>query len=561
MTEPQSAPLPGDPEAAPDASASAPEWRKLHPLTPIIDGGVVLLVIVGILIANLRDVIINMFIGDRWGSQWESEDYDGEFDEWNLWQTLIEEGLLLWVILGVLGIIVLGLGIAWVSWYFHSFTITQQAVEMKKGVVFKQHRRAPLDRIQSVNLKRPLIARIFGLTSVEVLTAGQGGRLSLSYLTNNDAKQVRQQILRTAQAVAEGVATDHRGKAYAQASTELDRRAQDFLDFDIDAEEGAEETLVRVPSGRLLGSILLSHESIFFILLILAIPFMAIEFGAITLTGLIPGVIALVGISIARFNRGFNFVLSTTGDGIRTGSGLTSTSTNTVPRHRIHAVDIAQPIGWRPFGWWWIRLTIAGASIPSGSSQSMFESVILPVGKREDVLKVLSLIYPHLDSPAETHWLQDALEGPGTGFTKAGPKSSLLLLLAKKRTGITVAHPGTYEEAIRIRRGAVTRRLVMMPIVRSQSVLLHRPAVHRWLGLASLTLHTVLGPVSVYIRGLSLDDARSWWTYLSRAIVAAQLVDQTRPWLTSEHRDAPPSQEPSHAPTDEISETDGSNVG
>lgn len=558
MTEPQSAPLPdATPEHGSEAPVPGAEWRKLHPLTPIIDGGVVLLVIVGILVANLRDVIINMFIGDRWGSQWESENFDeDDFDEWNLWQVLVEEGVLIWVILGILGVILLGLGIAWLSWFFHSFTITNQAVEMKKGVVFKQHRRAPLDRIQSVNLKRSLIARIFGLTSVEVLTAGQGGRLNLSYLTNNDAKQVRQQILRTAQDAADGTATDYRGRSYGEASTELDRRAQDFLDFDIDAEEGTKETLVRVPSGRLLGSILLSHESIFFILLILAIPFMAIEFGAITLTGLIPGVIALVGISIARFNRGFNFVLSATSDGIRTGSGLTSTSTNTIPGHRIHAVDISQPIGWRPFGWWWIRLTIAGASIPSGSSQSMFESVILPVGKREDVLKVLALIYPHLDTPAENHWLLDALEGPGTGFTKAGAKSSLLLLFARKRTGITVAHPGTYEEAVRIRRGAVTRKLVMMSVVRTQSVLLHRPAVHRWLGLASLTLHTVLGPVSVYMRGLALEDARKWWEYLSRSIVEAQLVDQTRPWLDQQIVEDPPSHAPTEAVT-EMGESDG----
>lgn len=555
------------------ATAQAPTpWHKLHPLTPVIDGGLVLIIIVGIIIANLRDIFINAFFGDQWDEDFDvPEEVDGE---WDFWGYMLADGHWVIAILIVVGIILLVLGIAWLSWFFHSYQINDRAVEMRKGVLIKKHRRAPLERIQSVNLQRPLIARLFGLTKIEVQTGGADGALNLAYLTHAQAKVVRQQILRTASDVTDApsgsdagesdgsqpegtqlgvspsVAPERGARFVDTASSEVERRAQEFVDFDVDADEP--ESVVHVPHGRLVGSILLSHEAIAVYIAVIVLPILGVTVSWGALAGLIPAIIAFVGIMISRFNRGFNFTLSYSSSGIRTGSGLTSTSTDTIPRHRIHAVDVSQPIWWKPFGWWRIRLTTAGGAASAATNQKALENVVLPVGKRDDVLKVLGLLFPTLENEGEAHWIVDALEGPGTGFTGAGRRSGWVLWFGKKRAGISIAHGDTQDAMVRIRRGIVSRHLVLMPIVRSQSVMVQRPLVHRFLGLASLTIHTVPGPVFVMIRGLALDDARSWWNYLSATIIRVQQADQRPQYGVAEapaqvlHRRHAPERE--HAP-------------
>lgn len=512
-------------------------WHKLHPLTPVIDGGLVLLIVIGVIIANLRDAIINRFIGDGWTSTAEDLLYGNEWASEASW---VERNLLLVVTLAVLGVVLIVLGFAWLSWFFHTYQINDSAVEMRKGILFRKHRRAPLDRIQSVNLQRPLIARIFGLTKIQVQTGGSDGELALAYLSNSIAKDVRQQILRTAAIVSSGgSAASAAAVAGAPVPVEqetpqgiadkLEGRAVEFVDTDIDFNDDNAVSLVKVSPGRLVGSIVLSHEAMFLYVAIVLVPILGATFSWYILTGLIPLTLAFVGILIGRFNKGFNFTISQSGNGIRTGSGLTSTSTDTVPRNRIHAMDISQPIWWRPFGWWRIRLTTAGSSAASANNnnQGVLENVVLPVGKREDVLAVIGLIAPHLNNEGEHHWVLDALDGPGTGFTNAGPKAAWLLWFGRKRAGITIAHGDTQDAAVRIRRGAVTRHLVLLPIARAQSIMFHRPAVHAWLGLSKIVLHTVLGPANVSMRGLAQRDAEAWWNYLAATAVRVQNGDET----------------------------------
>src|SRR5690606_22832481 len=125
-------------------------------------GGIALLVIVGILIANMRDRIIGWFI-DLVAPD-EGIDYEGEGDpiDW-----LVSNDLLLIGSLIALGIVALLCGIFYMFWRFHTFRITDEHVEVRKGIVFRSHRRAPLDRVQGVNLTRPFPARLIGMAKLE----------------------------------------------------------------------------------------------------------------------------------------------------------------------------------------------------------------------------------------------------------------------------------------------------------------------------------------------------------------------------------------------------------
>lgn len=515
---------------------NADGWRHVHPFTPLVRGGLVLVVVIGIVIANLRDELIEgVFGGGDSGDR-------GFVDLWNF---LLGQGLILAVIGAFLGLVVLVVLLSWLSWHFRTYRITEQAVENREGVLFKKHRRAPLERIQSVNLQRSLVPRLLGLTKIEVNTAGQGGKVELAYLGHAQAKEVRGQILRAVSRThqdaggeqPEGSApldqdapsVSYDGTAYAPATDVITRRAQDFVDFDIDAGARGSGVLVAVPFGRLIGSLALSTEMFVMVVALSIIIIVASVIGSpAALVGLIPLVIAAVSILFAHFNTGFNFTLTRSTDGVRTAAGLTSTNTETLPLGRIHAIEALQPFGWRLCGWWRVRINVAGHSVGSGG-QNASKNIVLPVGRADDVLRVLEALHPGITADGGAA-LRDALDGAGSGFTKAGRRAGAVLWFGRRRAGVTLDRTSDDDlgTTFRVRRGAVTRSLIIMPMLRAQSVQLHRPFWHRVLGLASIQVHTVLGPVRVEMRGLALADARDRFDQLARAVVAVQGADAER---------------------------------
>lgn len=94
---------------APDAPAHAAVTR-----------GLVLVVIVGIVIANLRDRLLAIFYPII-SPNLDIEDYDGEGDPIDF---VMSNNLIIPVLLGVLGLVVVIIALMWVSWRFHTFRVT-----------------------------------------------------------------------------------------------------------------------------------------------------------------------------------------------------------------------------------------------------------------------------------------------------------------------------------------------------------------------------------------------------------------------------------------------------
>lgn len=543
--------VPGAASAPPIQAPTELEWQRLHPLSPLLRGGLFLLVVVGIIVANLRDRIFELFLDDRFVEAMGPNEGD-------LIDYLARQRLLIWGLVAVAGVILVIVAISWLSWRFSTFRITPEAVEARRGVLFRQHRRAPLERIQSVNLQRSLLARLLGLTQVDVQTAGQGGKVALQYLGHREAKEVREQILLASRASKMGgafqampagaaphgieapssqLAVDPRGQAYTVAPGALDSRLRDIADFDIDPNAREAGALIRVPVGRLIASLLLGTEMLSVVIIVAAIAVTSIWATPVALAGLVPVGLVMVSMLIAQFNKGFNFVLSRAEDGVRIGAGLTATSTETIPSGRVHAVEARQPIGWRPFGWWKVRITTAGHSAAEGGQNKMQNSV-LPVGDIEDVLRVFETLLPAEASAAANFdgadiagaaaeeqrraALRAALVGAGDGYVRAGSKAAVLLWFGVRRAGLRVEDASEPYASLRLRRGWLTRSLAVMPIVRAQSIQMSRPFLHHLLGLASLQAHTVLGPVRMQMRGIGLDEARQTFDELAETVVRVQ---------------------------------------
>ena len=162
------APVP-DPTAGLSTGLAEGEWHRLHPATPLLKGGIALIAILGIVIANLRERLIDLFIGV--GRP------DGDPIDW-----LLDEGYLPLALLAVAVVLILFVVGFYLSWRMSTFRITEEVVEVRSGLIFRTNRKARLDRIQGINIVRPFFARLFGAAKLEVNQAGQDANVQLAYL-------------------------------------------------------------------------------------------------------------------------------------------------------------------------------------------------------------------------------------------------------------------------------------------------------------------------------------------------------------------------------------------
>jgi putative membrane protein len=641
---------PATPEtpAAPAAVAELTdgEWHRLHPATPLLKGGIALIVVLGIIVNNAREWVVGFFVpGGR------RPDGDGEGDPFGY---VVEHGYLGFVLLGVLVVVAVLVLVFWLSWRMNTFRVTEEIVEVRSGVVFRTNRRARLDRVQGINIQRPVLARVFGAAKLEVSQAGDDANVSLAYLRSAAADDLRREILRRASGVQRsavdgvqaaapaGAATTASATASAQPAAGqvapgqavpgraapadsrqrfvglVEQRAQDFLSDGLDPQEAPPESVVKVDVGRLVGSVLLSGYTLFLVAAAIAVVV------SVRLTGeffllfaLLPAVLGSSGYYVNRVTKSLRYSISSSRDGIRIGYGLFSTTNETLPPGRIHSVRVSQPLLWRPFGWWQISINRASRSSTDGSGQQG-NSTLLPVGDETDVRRVLELVLPELvgvaaaevqaEEQAEEASVPSAETGVGTetagaepavaepahaepgvagpalaepahaepavaepahagpalaeparavvherashtlslvedgltsrgsegGFTTSPRRAAVLRWFSWRRNGFRTA-PG----ALLLRKGAIWRELVVVPLPRMQSVGLSQGPLLRRLRLAAVHLHTVQGPIIATIGALDQDDAMAFFEGAARDAVTSARADRTHRWGASSTPDAP----------------------
>ena len=77
-------------------------------------------------------------------------------------------------------------------WRNYGFNIEDNSLRIKKGVLRKEDRKIPLDRVQNVDTKRNIVQRLMGISQVNVETAGgTNTEASLKHLTKNNASELK----------------------------------------------------------------------------------------------------------------------------------------------------------------------------------------------------------------------------------------------------------------------------------------------------------------------------------------------------------------------------------
>lgn len=82
------------------------------------------------------------------------------------------------------------------SFWCWRFAIDHEVLEARYGVVFREEKVIPINRLQHVDLMRGPIERLFGLSTLVVFTAGtEGATFRLPGLAKQRAKDLRDRIL------------------------------------------------------------------------------------------------------------------------------------------------------------------------------------------------------------------------------------------------------------------------------------------------------------------------------------------------------------------------------
>lgn len=443
---------------------------------------------------------------------------------------------------------------AYVSWRCMSYTLDAKSITLHQGIIFKNKRSVYLERIQSVDINRTLVARLLGLGTVRIESAGgSGSNLDLSYLKNSELAGIRAQLLEAAFAAK----APHEGAAMGLAQMVPGAPVPDVQPapqpggqmpgqyvqgghYTQAGQYGAgqyaagaqlqEQTLYSVSTTRLIGSYLLTPA-----LVVSAVAVIAI---------IITGVLALSGVSNAgaimgagfgvfaaasamasslwgRFNHDFNFSLAVSRVGLRLHGGLTQTYSRTLPPNRIHAVELTQPLMWRLKGWWRVEVLTAGVSGASEGTDSTGENKanftadsLLPVGDWGQALYALWLVIPELASANPQALLNNMAYGVGTANPSgdhlwcAPGRTRWLDPLLYKRNAVAVT-----DTAVLIRAGRFKRRLIVLTHERSQSLALSQGPFERLVDVANIKFDMVPGPIKPVIRHLDTGQARQLWAH------------------------------------------------
>ena len=477
-----------------------------------------------------------------------------------------------------------------IDWWFTRYSLDDLAIHRRSGFLFKKNRTIRLESVQSVDISRPLVARLLGLSELRFEVAdGSSEALHIKYVSARKAEVLR----RTAMASINLLRSEAAGRPVdvlpdsmqisAERMPDADQLHQPFEESygapvqnstqQVAPQQGLQQPapdqfapeqsvpqrpaasrrgargrmpmpvaadpsqppIFRISNVRLIGSIMLEH-------LVWLVPAVALMVGIAVFAAMmdgespflifmavLPGTFApMVGYVAAlwtRFDGAANFKITPSGQGgVTLRYGFTGTHTQNVMVERIQALAVEQSILWRAFGWYRIKMTIAGIGIEKDENQKLVtRNVALPVGNKQETLMVLRLLLPALDE-AQAQVLLDTANGslksqkPQVPAMIVTPSSARWMdLLTWKRNGVTTVGytAGSVQATTRIdsdaarssvgehtrgdllliRGGYFIRTLSIVPVSRVLSVSWGQGPLQRAFGCASVHFGTVPGPV------------------------------------------------------------------
>jgi putative membrane protein len=424
-----------DSASAPTSAAPVPEARgqRTHPLTAIVRGAL-------FAVAAVVGLSGSFLSGDTWGD------------------------LPVIVALGIaLGAgLVLGMVVGYVGWLFTRYVIDGTELRINTGLVTKASRRIPYERIQSVDIAEPLVARVLGLAELRIeMAGGRDSRTTLRFLKLADARDLRRVLL---------------SRAHGELAEQTDEHRS---------------VITRVPPERVMIGTLLSLDFLFAAVGAIVLLVLGVWFGGVVvlLGGIVPLATWLAQIVAMRVLQQWNFTLSRGERGLRIERGLLSRTSQTIPVDRVQGIAIKEPFVWRRLGWQRLEVDVAGYASQGDDENTGSSSILLPIADPAlaaaviaELMPAATVDVPRVRAPRRSWWFAPV----GWRYRWAGADEASF-----------VAHEGWVE-----------RTTSIVPHRRTQSVELRQGPLQRRRGVATVEVHTPTGPVDADGRHLDAAEAR-----------------------------------------------------
>jgi putative membrane protein len=401
----------------------------------------------------------------------------------------------------------------WLAWSRFRYRVDAEEIVIESGILHRNRRSIPFDRIQDVDLEQSFLARLFGLAKVRI-ESGAGGKDegTLDSVSLGEAHRLREVVRasRTAPAPAADAPTEG-----AVATAEPGGRTLFAMD---------------VPRVLLFG---LFNFSLVYLAGLFAflqtfdrmLPFdvydparwvgLADEYlphrftaGAIVAVLFLALILGVVAGVLRTLSRDYGFRLSLEGDRFRRQRGLFTRSEAVIARKRVQIAHVRSgPIRGR-FGWSALGFQTLGAGTDSSGHQSA-----APFARREEMEAVLAEAAPlrlppppRLVQVSRRHILRSAAAKliPAVGAIAAlsfWAKPALLLLALLPLLLAVAALERRFhryaidEELLFVMRGVWRRQLWLIPLANVQSLSVSRGPLQRRLGLSTLAVDTAGAPL------------------------------------------------------------------
>lgn len=367
--------------------------------------------------------------------------------------------------IGIAGGLVLGLGFGFLSWWFTRYTIDGTELRINSGFLTKSSRRIPYERLQSVDIAEPLVARIFGLAELRIeMAGGKNSRTTLRFLKVAQSRELRAVLLNRAHGI---------------------NPAEPHVDEPHDV-------IAAVPPERIMIGTFLSLDFLFAALGAIALVVLGLWFGQIiaVLGGIIPLGTWLLQIVAGRVFQQWGFTLSRNPRGLRIERGLLSRTSQTIPFDRVQGIAIEEPFIWRRLGWQRLEVDVAGYAEHDDDSGVNSSSTLLPIADPALASHVIGELLPQANPHA-------------VALTPVPRRAWWFAPIGWKYRGA-----GADGQIFVAQTGWLKRTTNIVPHHKTQSVALRQGPLQRLRRVATLEIHSPKGPVDAECRHLDQGDAR-----------------------------------------------------
>ncbi|MEU6130001.1 PH domain-containing protein [Saccharopolyspora sp. NPDC047091] len=282
------------------------------------------------------------------------------------------------------------------DWWFGSYRVGEERVELRKGVLSRSHRSLPRDRIRSVDLTADPMHRVFGLSVVKIGTGAQGdGELKLDALARRDAERIRAALLlreSTSDESPEGAAEEPRGGVLA-------RLRPAWLLY-----SGATMSLILAVWGAIASTVGSFSELLvkFGVYRVVGEELQAVPLWlAIVVPALVVVLIGVLGSLLLSLELWWGFTLTRESAGtLRVRRGLLTQRSISLEESRLRGVELSEPLLLRWVGGARTHAVATGLSDEEGGKQPDAKT-LLPPAPRAQARRVAAAVLREESFPVD----------------------------------------------------------------------------------------------------------------------------------------------------------------